>query len=140
MCGIRSRIFLLSLAGLLLLQCSFAWADVVLTDAEVTVLKQSLQTAKNELTEQQRQIEKLENSLNSAKEELNESEKNLTEAQKQLQISENETEMLKQDLTKLSKSWKEQKKEARWGKVKAFCMGIAIGGAAGLAGGYYLTR
>ena len=133
MCGIRSRIFLLVLAAFLLLPCCCSWADVVLTDQEASQLKMSLQTAKKELKEQQTQIEGLQSTLEMQKSDLK-------SAREELQKSQTETEMLKQDLTKLSASWKQQKREAGWGKVKAFCIGIVIGGAAGLAGGYYLTR
>lgn len=116
-----------------MLPCCCSWADVVLTDEEAAALRTSLMTARKELTEQQKQIGKLQSTLESQRNELQ-------SARAQLQKSQTETEALKQDLTKLSKSWKEQKKEARWGKIKAFCIGAVIGAAGGLAGGYYLTR
>lgn len=116
-----------------MLPCCCSWADVVLTDQEASQLKMSLQTAKKELTEQQNTIERLQSTLETQKSDLK-------SAREQLEKSQSETEMLKQDLTKLSASWKEQKKEARWGKVKAFAIGLVIGAAGGLAGGYYLTR
>ena len=133
MCGIKSKIFLLALAAFLLLPCCCSWADVVLTDEEAAALRTSLMTARKELTEQQKQIGKLQSTLESQRNELQ-------SARAQLLKSQTETEALKQDLTKLSKSWKEQKKEARWGKIKAFTIGLVIGAAGGLAGGYYLTR
>lgn len=116
-----------------MLPCYCSWADVVLTDEEATALKASLQTAKKELTEQQNTIERLQSTLETQKSDLK-------SAREQLEKSQSETEMLKQDLTKLSAFWKEQKKEAMWGKVKAFAIGLVIGAAGGLAGGYYLTR
>ena len=131
--GQNLRILWLVLAVWLLLPCCCSWADVVLSDEEATALKASLQTAKKELTEQQMQIEKLQSTLETQKSDLR-------SAREELQKSQTETEALKQDLTKLSQSWKEQKKEARWGKAKAFCIGLAFGVAGGLAGGYYLTR
>ena len=132
MCGIRSKIFLLLLAVLLLQPCSL-FSDVVLTDQEATQLKTSLKTAKKELSEQQKQIAQLQN-------QLSEQQSELKNARAQLQISQNETKELQNNLTKLSTSWKQQKKEARWGKVKAFAIGAVLGAAGGFAGAWYMLK
>lgn len=116
-----------------MLPCCCSWADVVLTDEEATALKMSLQTAKKELTEQQKQIEKLQNTLEKQKGELK-------SAKEELAKSQTETEALKQDLTKLSAYWKEQKKEARTSRLKAYGIGALAGVAVGLIGGVYITR
>ena len=118
--------------ALLLLSPYSCWADAVLTDQEATALKQSLLTAKSELKEQQKQIEKLQDQLTEARSEL-------TTAGKQLEKSQSETEALQDQLTKLSGSLKEQKREARRGKTKALFIGLGIGIAGGIAGGYYLA-
>lgn len=109
------------------------WADVVLTDTEATALKMSLQTAKKELDEQEKQIEKLRSQLNGQKSELE-------NARLQLEKSQTETRELQNNLTRLSTFWKEQKKEARVGKVKAWCIGAVLGAAGGFAGAWYMLR
>lgn len=124
----------------LLLPCCCSWADVVLTDQEWTQLKMSLMTAdgqlqkaQNELKESDRKLAAAEQKLQTANERLEKAEKESAELQKELKAQE-------ERFGRLSTSWKEQKKEARRGKVKAFCIGAAAGLVGGLAGGYYLTR
>ena len=130
--GRSLKIFWLLLA-LLLLQPCYSFSDVVLTDAEATQLRQSLLTAKKELTEQQRQIEKLQSTLSEQRSELEKS-------REELQRSQSETEALKSNLTALSQSWKQQKSEARWAKTKCLLIGLGIGIAGGFVGGYYLAN
>ena len=129
--GRRLKTFWLFVALLLLRPCCL-FSDVVLTDAEATQLRTSLQTAKSELTEQQRAIEKLQRQLTEAESELQ-------TARIQLEKSQTETEALKSNLTALSQSWKQQKSEARWGKTKALLIGLGIGIAGGFVGGFYLA-
>jgi len=130
--GRRLRIFWLLLVLLLLRPCCL-FSDVVFSDAEVTALKTSLQTAKKELKEQQTQIEGLQSTLSEQRSELK-------SAREQLVTSQKETEELQTQLTKLSKSLKELRSEARWGKTKCLLIGLGIGIAGGIAGGYYLAN
>ena len=133
MCGQKLRILWLVLAVWLLLPCCCSWADVVLTDEEATALKASLMRADEQLQKAHSELKISDEKLARAEQKLEKAEKESAELQKELKEQE-------QRFVQLSTSWKEQKKEARWGKVKAFCIGVLIGGAAGIAGGYYLTR
>lgn len=120
---------------LLLLACCAPTcaADVVLTDEEATALKASLMRADEQLQTAQSELERSEKKLQTAEEKLQKAEK---ESEKL------EQELLEQEerLRQLSTSWTHQKKEARLGKIKAFCFGALVGVAGGLAKGYYLTR
>lgn len=133
MCGQKLRIFLLCLAALLLLPYCCSWADVVLTDEEATLLKASLMRADEQLAKAQDELKISDEKLQKAEQKLEKAEKESAELQKELKAQE-------ERFGQLSTSWKQQKKEARWGKVKAFCIGALVGVAGGLAGGYYLTR
>ena len=120
---------------LLLLACCSPTcaADVVLTDQEATLLKESLRTADEQLANAQKELEKSNKKLATAEEKLQKAESTTAELEKELKAQE-------ERYGQLSTSWKQQKKEARWGKIKAFCIGALVGVAGGLAGGYYLTR
>ena len=131
--GQNLRILWLVLAVWLLLPCCCSWADVVLTDEEATLLKQSLMRADEQLAKAQNELKISDEKLQKAEQRLERAEKESAELQKELRAQE-------ERFGQLSTSWKQQKKEARWGKAKAFCIGALVGVAGGLAGGYYLTR
>lgn len=133
MCGTKSRTFWLLLAALLLQPCSSSWGAVVLTDEQETALNQHLDELEKEAKEQKSTIKELKNQLAEAKSELESAKKELTESNRAL----NE---VKDTSVQLEKYLKKEKREARLDKAKAFCIGLAIGAAGGLAGGYYLTR
>ena len=78
--------------------------------------------------------------LTEARSELQKARNELTEVQSSLTRSQEILNGQKDTLQQLEKSLKQEKRQSRWGKVKAFCIGALIGGAAGIAGGYYLTR
>lgn len=127
--GLRN-ISVLSLA-LLLLSVSTCWGEVILTDEEAMMLKQSLTSAEKELTEQSSRIESLETSLTEA-------EKQLTEAKSTQEGLQTTIEEQQSRLEQLSTSLKEQKKEQRkqklWTGIKivgAFVIGGAVGYTAG---------
>lgn len=127
--GLRN-ISVLSLA-LLLLSVSTCWGEVILTDEEAMMLKQSLTSAEKELTEQSSRIESLETSLTEA-------EKQLTEAkstQEGLQTTiEEQQSRLEQLSTYLKEQKKEQRKQKLWTGIKivgAFVIGGAVGYTAG---------
>lgn len=125
MCWRRLRAFLcISLAFWLLLPCS-SWGDVVLSEAEATALETSLRNAKAELQRQEISIKELESSLSEAR----------TLQEKQQTVIEKQ----QKELTRLSQSWKKQEREAQWGKVKNLLIGLGIGIAGGVVGGYYLA-
>lgn len=140
MCGTRSRIFLLLLVGLLLLQCSFAWADVVYTEAQVTALNLHLDSLEKELNEQKQNAETLQAQLTGARSELKQAQNELQTAKNSLEKSQQELKGQKTTLGQLEKSLDKERKLNRWGKVKAFAIGLVVGAAGGLAGGYYLMK
>ena len=133
MCGIKSKIFLLSLAALLLQPCCSSWGAVVLTDEQETALNLHLDELEKEAKEQKSTIKELKNQLAEAKSELESAKKELTESNRAL----NE---VKDTSVQLEKYLKKEKRQARLDKAKAFCIGLVIGVTGGLAGGYYLTR
>ena len=123
---------LIYLALLLLWPCS-CWGDVVLTDQEATALKASLRKADEQLQKAQSELETSNAKLQTAEQRLERAEKESAELQKELQEQEKRYETL-------STSWKKQRSEARWGKVKSLLIGLGIGIAGGIAGGFYLAN
>ena len=120
---------------LLLLACCSPTcaADVVLTDQEATALKASLMNADRALAEAQSELERSEKKLQTAEQKLQKLEKESEKLEQELQEQE-------KMLGQLSTSLKLQKREAAVGKVKAWCIGFAIGAAGGIIGGYCLAR
>lgn len=124
------NIFVLSLV-LSLLSVSTCWGEVVLTDEEATLLKQSLTTAERELNEQASRIESLENSLNEAEKQLEKAKNTQAELQTTIDGQQNK---LKQLSTSLKEQKKEQRKQKLWTGLKiagAFVIGGAVGFTAG---------
>ena len=127
--------------------CCLSWADVVYTDEQVTALNQhldglekELKNAKQMLKEQGNQLSVVKIYSDELKIKLNKSRKELSEAKTYLEKLKKDSENQKDTLQQLEKSLKQEKRQSRWEKVKAFCIGSLISGALGIAGGYYLTR
>ena len=140
MCGIRSKIFLLLLAVLLLQPCSSVWADVVYTEAQVTALNLHLDELEKELKSAKQKLSEQKSELNQAKSELSKAKKELTEANSSLEKSRETLTEQKDTLKQLEKSLQQERKQTRWGKVKAFAIGAVLGAAGGFAGAWYMLK
>ena len=145
--GQNLRILWLVLAVWLLLPCCCSRADVVYTDEQVTALNQHLDGLEKELKSAKQKLKEQGNQLSDAKIYSNEQKIKLNKLRKELSEAKTSLEKLKKDsteqkdtLNQLEKSLKQEKRQSRWGKAKAFCIGLAFGVAGGLAGEYYLTR
>ena len=127
---------------LLLLACCSPTcaADKVLTDEEWTILNQSLTTSDEALAKAQERLEKSDEKLAKAEQRLLTAEQKLEKAESKSAKLEQRSQEQEQEIKLLSKSCKKQKREAAVGKVKAWCIGFAIGAAGGIIGGYCLAR
>jgi len=139
MCGLKSKTLWLALAVLLLLPC-YSFSSVTLTDEEAIQLNQELENSKKELNGLREKLSEQKTQLSEAKNELTQAKNELSNAKDSLTKSQKELEGQKDTLKQLRQSLKEQQREARWKKVKAFCIGLAVGAVGGIAGGYYLAR
>jgi len=127
--------------------CSFAWADVVYTEAQVTALnlhldelEKELKSAKQKLKEQDNLLSDVKIYSNELEIKLNKSKKDLSEAKTSLEKLQKASTEQKDTLKQLEKSLKLEKKQTRWGKVKAFAIGAVLGAAGGFAGAWYMLK
>lgn len=103
-------------------------------------LEKELKSAKQKLKEQGNQLSDVKIYSNELEIKLNKSRKELSEAKTSLEKLKKDSTEQKDTLGQLEKSLKQERKLNRWGKAKAFCIGIVVGAAGGLAGGYYLMK
>ena len=139
MCGIKSRIFLLGLAVLLLLP-SYSFSAVVLTDEQEKALNQHLEGLEKELKSAKEKLSEQKNELSQAKSELSEAKKELTEAQSSLKESKETLNEQKDTLQQLEKSLKQEKRQQRWTTVKVGAITFAVGLVVGAGTGYYFAK
>ena len=132
MCGIKSRIFLLGLAVLLLLP-SYSFSAVVLTDEQEKALNQHLEGLEKELRSAREK-------LSEQKNELSEARKELTEAQSSLKESKEILSEQKDTLQQLEKSLQQEKRQQKWTTVKVGAITFAVGLVLGAGTGYYFAK
>jgi septal ring factor EnvC (AmiA/AmiB activator) len=147
MCGIKSRIFLLGLAVLLLLP-SYSFSAVVLTDEQEKALNQHLEGLEMELKSAKQKLKEQGNQLSDAKIYSNEQKIKLNKLRKELSEAKTSLEKLKKDSTEqkdtlqqLEKSLRLEKRQQRLMTIKVSAITFVIGAVAGAAGtGYYFAK